>query len=240
MKEYFYCPEESLYYSYCLETFVLGTAIDPPTIIEFGSGDGLPVIRALKNSNFKGVVTGYELNGTAFEKAKLNIGKYGCEKHYQVINRSFFKVDCFSATDFLVANPPYLPAPDDDIIQPLLRGGNDGSQLTRELLALNFKSAVLMISSYSNPLSLLHYATEIGYCVADFMVFPMRFGFYSSEDKVKKQIQELERKKMAFYSGNIYLLAGVLFQKKEIATENLIEELISVFTSMQKVKQLQV
>jgi hypothetical protein len=36
----------------------------------------------------------------------------------------------------------------------------------------------------------------------------------------------------AFYVGNIYLLAGVLFQKQQIATTDLSNELVQVLTSL--------
>lgn len=46
----------------------------------------------------------------------------------------------------LIANPPYVPAPDNDILMPALWGGVDGAVLTRELLTLGFDRCMLLIS----------------------------------------------------------------------------------------------
>ena len=53
----------------------------------------------------------------------------------------------------------------------------------QELLSLDFNSAILLISAYSNPVETIQHAQEKGYRVADFMVTPMEFGHYSSEPK---------------------------------------------------------
>jgi hypothetical protein len=60
-KEIFICPEESQFYAQCLENMVLNRC-NNDTIVEFGSGDGSPVISALQKSIFKGVIHGFELN----------------------------------------------------------------------------------------------------------------------------------------------------------------------------------
>jgi len=52
-----------------------------------------------------------------------------------------------------------------------------------------------MLSSYSNPESLVNYAIAQDYYVANFIVAPLTFGYYSSEPKVRNRILEL--KKMA-------------------------------------------
>jgi len=41
------------------------------------------------------------------------------------------------------------PAIDDNIYQPLLHGGTDGSTIARRLLSLNYENVLLML--YSNP-----------------------------------------------------------------------------------------
>lgn len=49
----------------------------------------------------------------------------------QVHNGCFFEAVERQTPDVLVSNPPYLPAPDDDILLPLLFGGVDGGAITR-------------------------------------------------------------------------------------------------------------
>ena len=51
-------------------------------------------------------------------------------------------------------------------------------------MTLGFDSAILLISSYANPVETLEHARQQGYQVTDFMVTPMPFGTYSSEPKV--------------------------------------------------------
>jgi hypothetical protein len=128
---------------------------------------------------------------------------------------------------------------------PALWGGVDGANLTRDLLSAGFGSAMLMISAYSNPVRTLEHAREQGYVVADFLVQPLPFGTYSSQDIVVKHLQEMKGRGEAFYrdtgaaSGRrpYYFLAGVLFQKPGVVAEgqevvDLTEELLSVMCAL--------
>ncbi len=58
--------------------------------------------------------------------------------------------------------------------------------MLQDLLTLGFDSAILLISSYANPVDTLQHARNQGYQVTDFMVPPMPFGYYNSEPKVPK------------------------------------------------------
>ncbi|MBF2025786.1 MAG: SAM-dependent methyltransferase [Oscillatoriales cyanobacterium C42_A2020_001] len=229
--EVFFCPEESYFYSYCLERFVLSTCSSQEKVIEFGCGDVTPVIHSLTRNAFLGVIHGYELNASACQVAKSRIEKYCLTSKYVVHNESFFDANKPNA-DYLIANPPYLPAPDDDICMPALRGGCDGSGITCKLLTLDIPAVLLMISSYSNPVDTINHAIANGYYVADFMVSPLQFGYYSSEPKVRETIHQLKRDRRAFFSDNIYFLAGVLFRKQHRSAVNVSDELIRVMTAL--------
>lgn len=230
-KEIFICPEESNFYSQCLDTFVLQNCLEDEAVIEFGSGDGLPVIHALLRTEFLGCIHGYELNSSACKIANNKIEEYELTEQYVVHNTSFF-TSSKPAARYLISNPPYLPAVDDDIYLPLLRGGSDGSTITKQLLSLDYDNVMLLVSSYSNPVDTIDYAIEQGYSVSKFLVTPLEFGYYSSEPKVRNTIAKLREENKAFYSGNIYLLAGVLFQKQSLATADLSNELIQIMTSL--------
>ena len=230
-KEIFICPEESNFYSQCLDTFVLQNCLEDEAVIEFGSGDGLPVIHALLRTEFLGCIHGYELNSSACKIGNSKIAEYGLSDRYVIHNTCFF-TSSKPAARYLVSNPPYLPAVDDDIYLPLLRGGTDGSTITRKLFSLGYDNVMSLVSSYSNPVDTIDYAIEQGYSVSKFLVTPLEFGYYSSEPKVKNTIAKLREQKKAFYSGNIYLLAGVLFQKQSLAAANLSDELIQIITSL--------
>jgi len=229
--EVFFCPEESYFYSYCLERFVLSACSSQDKVIEFGCGDGTPVIHSLTRNHFPGVVHGYELNTSACFVAKTRVEKYQLESQYIIHNESFFDAVKPKA-EYLIANPPYLPSPDDDICMPALRGGNDGSGITCQLLMLDIPNVLLMISSYSNPVDTINQAIANGYYVADFMVSPLQFGYYSSEPKVKETIQQLQRDRRAFFSDNIYFLSGVLFRKQHRTAIDLSSEFMKVMTAL--------
>lgn len=230
-KEVFICPEESNFYSQCLEMMVLNDCGEDEVAIEFGSGDGLPVINSLLRNQFNGIIHGYELNQSACEVANAKIATYELEDRYVIHNSCFFN-SAKPDSRYLVSNPPYLPSLDDDIYLPLLRGGMDGSGITRQLLSLDYENVMLMISSYSNPVDTIDYAIAKGYYVSKFLVTPLEFGYYSSEPKVRNTIAKLREHNMAFYSENVYLLAGVLFQKQHKLSIDLSNELIQIMTSL--------
>jgi len=227
----FFCPEESQFYAQCLEKLVLSQGPSETSIVEFGAGDGSPVIRALMKSSFGGFIQGFELNSEACQIAQSRIAQYGLDGNYQVRNLCFFENSPATAR-CLIANPPYLPAPDDQLYMPSLHGGHDGASITKQLLAHGCEQAMLMISAYSNPIDTVNYARKLGYQVADFMVSPLKFGYYSCEPKVRNTIAELRHKQKAFFSEKIYFLAGVLFQRKSSSNPCLSEEFLKVMTAL--------
>lgn len=230
--EVFFCPEESQFYSQCLEKMVLSRCSAADSVIEFGAGDGSPVISALLKTPFAGVIQGYELNQAACELAQSRITKYRLSDRYAVHNRCFFENAAADAS-YLIANPPYLPAPDSNLYMPSLHGGSDGAAITKRLLAMGCENAMLLISAYSNPIDTIEYAIAQGYQVVDFMISPLRFGYYSCEPKVRNTITELRQSRKAFYSQNVYFLAGVLFkQTAGRDEEDLSAELLKVMTAL--------
>lgn len=231
MKDIFFCPEESKFYSHCIETLVFNDCGDFDSVIEFGSGDGSPVINSLLRTRFEGLIHGFERNSAACKVASSTIEEYNLSDKYMIHNQCFFDSSKPDA-GYLISNPPYLPAPDDDIYLPLLYGGTDGSTLTKQLLGLAYDNALMMISSFSDPEGTINYAKAQGYSVADFVVVPLPFGYYSSEPKVKNTIKELRDDCKAFYTDQIYFLAGVLFKNQSDCAVDLSKELVKVMTSL--------
>lgn len=231
MKEVFYCPEESTFYGNCLENLLLRHCDQSESIVEFGSGDGSPVINSLLRNKFDGVIHGFELNTAACKAANLTIDEYNLTDKYIIYNSCLFESENTEA-EYLIANPPYLPAPDNDIYMPLLFGGVDGATVTNNLLSLGYDNALLLVSSYSNPINTINHAKSLDYNVASFLLLPIKFGYYSSEPKVKKHIESLRKHKQAFYSGDYYLLAGVLFTRNPQCKIDLSSELTQVMTSI--------
>jgi methylase of polypeptide subunit release factors len=232
LKEVFFCPEESDFYSHCLETLVLKKCLNSESIVEFGSGDGSPVIKSLlRAEEFDGTIHGFEINTLAYQAANSKIKEHKVSDKYIVHNCCLLNSAKRRAT-YLISNPPYLPASDNKLYQPLLHGGREGITVTKKLLSLNYQNVLVLVSSYSNPEGLINDAIAKDYYVSDFMVSPIQFGYYSSEPKVRDRIRELRKCKKAFYSESIYLLAGVLFTKEPAATGDLSTELVKLMTSL--------
>jgi hypothetical protein len=227
--EIFSCPEESFFYAQCLERMLFNQCLRNELVVEFGSGDGIPVINSLLKSGFSGVVHGFELSSFACDVACSRIKKLGIDNQYIIHNQSFFEGIQALAANYLIANPPYIPAPDAQIMMPDLYGGRDGAEITKQLLSVGCQTALLMVSAYSNPIGTINHALAEGYKVVDFMVAPLQFGRYSSEPKVQHWIHELRQEQKAFYSESSYFLAGVLFNKSSSAID-LSDELIKVMT----------
>jgi methylase of polypeptide subunit release factors len=230
-KEVFFCPEESQFYSQCLDRMVLNRCSSLDLVIEFGSGDGSPVIQSLLKTPFQGKIQGYELNSIACKLAQSRIAQYELSDKYIVTNQCFFEGWKQSGANYLIANPPYLPAPDNEIYMPALHGGADGAKITKLLFTVGCDRVFSLISAYSNPVETIEYAIERGYQVIDFTIAPLEFGYYSSESKVRKTISALKSDRKAFYSPNIYLLAGVLFEQQGRGSQDLSAELLQVMTA---------
>lgn len=229
----FYYPDESAFYSYCLDMLLFRSPTAPAKVIEFGSGDGLPVIESVRRTNYQGIIEGYEINETACTQARANIARYNLGGRYHVHCQPFAAA-ALSKRDCLISNPPYLPAADDNIHLPLLYGGEDGTTVAKELLDCGFTTALLILSSYSYPESIIRTAVARQYRVVNFVISPAKFSYYSSEPAVQSRIKQLRGEKKASYSENIYLLAGVLFQQIEAANApvDLSDELIRLLTTL--------
>ncbi|CAL5227023.1 g9917 [Coccomyxa viridis] len=220
----------------CVSKMALKECRDDEQVIEFGTGDGSPVIHALESwGRYGGVIHGFEINPSAAAAARNNAAAHGVTNSYKVQNSCFFKGLEQASPSMLIANPPYIAAPDDDILMPALHGGIDGAVLTRTLMSLGLDKAMLLISSYSNPVETLEHARSEGYILRDFMLTSMPFGTYSSEPKVMDWITRMKRESKAFFTSKTYLLAGVLLVKAQAAVkrqDDLTDELLSIMTAL--------
>ena len=80
----FVCDEESQFYSQCLEKLLVKNSSSSQTVVEFGSGDGTPVIACLMQSQFTGTIHGFELNKRAADLAKSRAVESQVSGHYKV------------------------------------------------------------------------------------------------------------------------------------------------------------
>jgi hypothetical protein len=232
----FVCPEESMRYAGALEQLVfsrLRNVKERPTIIEFGSGTGSPVISAIMNSNFMGVVHGWEINPDAAEEADELIERFGLTKQYIIHNMSYFKSRRIPKAEYLIANPPYLPCENGALLTlPELWGGVNGNDVSKKLLSCGYKNVFLEVSSYSNPIDLIVHAMNLGYKLVDFQITQMPFGIYSRQDIVQKRIQEMKSSGKAFFSDNCYLVGSAFFTKSSDENRDLSQDFLACLTSL--------
>jgi hypothetical protein len=209
--------EESEFYAQCVRDFLFRHGyelLENKEIVELGVGTGETIAELLKYHDFTGKIRGYEIDRDSYEYADRLIAKHAVTDRYLVIRDDFFEATRSSvAGGCVISNPPYLPAHSQSIQVPSLWGGSDGSQVTKQIMECGFESMILLVSSFSNPLSVVAHASDCGYRVLDFAVRTMRFGPYSSESKVRERIAQLSRQGQAFVSADRYCVAGVAWVK---------------------------
>jgi methylase of polypeptide subunit release factors len=242
----FVCPEESSRYAGSLEQLVFSRVRKNSAnavIVEFGSGTGEPVVSAILNSGFAGVVHGYEINPEAAAIADELINQYGLAKIYTVHNSSFYESDRIPHADYLIANPPYIPCKDRTLLTlPDLCGGPDGNSVSKSLMSYahdqGCPNVFLEVSSYSNPTDLIDHAKSLGYRLIDFQVTKMPMGVYSNQDVVQTRLHEMRREGKAHFTDHCYLVGSAFFTKGPTDEPELSSEFLACLTSIGKSKQV--
>jgi methylase of polypeptide subunit release factors len=209
--------EESEFYAQCVRDFLFRHGYDlleNKEIVELGVGTGETIVELIKYHQFIGKINGYEIDRASYEYAQKVIADYAVADRYMVVNENFFTAfrNAF-AGGCVISNPPYLPAHERPAQLPELWGGVDGSQVTKKIIECGFEHLILLVSSFSNPLSIIEHAASHGYRVLDFAVRTMRFGPYSREPQVRERIAQLSNQGEAFVSAGRYCVAGVAWVK---------------------------
>src|SRR4051794_9696663 len=136
-------------------------------VVELGTGDAsaiADVVRALPGLR----VTSYDISAPSLERARQNIAARGVADRYTVELGDFFdRADSAGAppVSTVISNPPYIPAPDRDIRMPELWGGVHGNDLVLRLLKAGYLNVIAAIASYSDPVSTVATAGDLGYRV---------------------------------------------------------------------------
>lgn len=223
----FICDEETTFYGDCIKDLVFNNS---NKIIEFGTGDASGVIKAINEFNFKGKIIGYEINELSIDIARKNIKNNNLDNIYKIKTNDFFN-EKFNKDYTLISNPPYIPAYDSDILMPNLFGGIDGNELSKKLIDQDFNKVMLLVSSYCDPSGFIDYCLAKKYQVTDFKILEIEFGYYSSESKVLKRINDMKNEGKAYFNDRSYILSGVLFEKqsnKKDLSDNLVLNLKNI------------
>jgi methylase of polypeptide subunit release factors len=216
---FFDCAEESAHYAFSVQLLLTQYATVVPWagegVAELGSGDARAiahVVRAVPGLT----VHGTDISATSVARARQTIAGLGVEQRYTVEHGDFFSWASSPAgrrTSTVIANPPYIPAPDGDILMPELWGGWYGNDLVLRLLKAGFEHVLVALPSYSDPAATLAAADEAGYRVANFLAMGLEFGAYSREPKVAEHIARVTAEGHGWAGDDSYVVAVALLTR---------------------------
>ena len=184
-------------------------------VVELGTGDataiadvvaGMPELR----------VHSYDIDAASVERARENIAGRGVGDRYTVELGDFFdQADAAGGpvARTAIANPPYIPSPDRDILMPELWGGPYGNDPLLQLLKAGYDSVLAAVASYADPATTLSTAADSGYRVVNFLAMALDFGPYSSEPKVRDRIRRICAEGRGWAGDEGYMVAVALFTK---------------------------
>jgi methylase of polypeptide subunit release factors len=188
---------------------------DEDGVVELGTGDaGLiaDVVAVLPGLR----VRGFDISEASVDRARENIAARGVADRYTVELGDFFdQADADGAPPVrtAIANPPYIPAPDDDILMPELWGGPYGNDLVLQLLGAGYESVITAVASYSDPAGTVRTAAGLGYRVVNFLAMALDFGEYSNEPKVREHIRRICAEGRGWAGEDGYMVAAALLTR---------------------------
>ena len=182
---------------------------------ELGTGDATAISQVV--ANLPGLrVASHDISESSVLEARANIAAKGVAERYTVELGDFFDRADSSGdrpVSTVIANPPYIPAPDRDILMPELWGGVYGNDLVLQLLKAGYENVITAVASYSDPVTTVRVAGDLGYRVANFLAMALDYGRYSSEPKVRAHIQQLCAEGRAWAADDGYMVAVALFTR---------------------------
>jgi hypothetical protein len=213
----FSSADESAHYGFSvcmlLEQYREQLGWDAHGVVELGTGDATAisqVVAALPELR----VRSFDISAPSVERARANIAAAGIADRYLVELGDFFdQADSAGGPPVatVISNPPYIPAPDRDILMPELWGGVHGNDLVLQLLKAGYENVIAAVASYSDPATTVRTAEDHGYRVANFLAMGLDFGPYSNEPKVRRHIRSLCAEGRGWAGEDGYMVAVALF-----------------------------
>jgi methylase of polypeptide subunit release factors len=215
----FSSADESAHYGFSvcmlLEQYRSQLGWEADGVVELGTGDATAISDVV--ASLPGLrVRSYDISAPSVEAARANIAARGLSDRYTVELGDFFdQADAAGGPPVatVISNPPYIPAPDRDILMPELWGGVRGNDLVLQLLKAGYDNVIAAVASYSDPVETVHTATDLGYRVANFLAMGLDYGRYSSEPKVREHIRRLCAEGRGWSGENEYMVAVALFTR---------------------------
>ena len=217
----FSSADESAHYGFSvcmlLEQYRSQLRWEEEGVVELGTGDATAIADVVRT--LPGVrVRSYDISGPSVETARANIARRGVDDRYTVELGDFFDAADTAGTPpiaTVIANPPYIPAPDRDILMPELWGGAYGNDLMLQLLKAGYDNVISAVASYSDPGTTVRTAADLGYRVANFLAMGLDYGPYSNEPKVRDHIRRLCAEGRGWASDDGYMVAVALFTRNQ-------------------------
>jgi hypothetical protein len=215
----FSSADESAHYGFSvcmlLEQYRRPLRWEEEGVVELGTGDATAISDVV--ASVPGLrVHSYDISAPSVARARANIAARGLADRYTVELGDFFdQADAAGGTPVstVISNPPYIPAPDRDILMPELWGGPYGNDLLLQLLKAGYDSVIAAVASYSDPARTLSTAADHGYRVVNFLAMALDFGPYSNEPKVREQIRRICAEGRGWAGDDGYMVAVALFTK---------------------------
>jgi methylase of polypeptide subunit release factors len=184
-------------------------------VVELGTGDATAIAEVVGSlPDLR--VRSFDISASSVGAARANIAERGVADRYTVELGDFFdQADAAGGppVSTVISNPPYIPAPDRDILMPELWGGVHGNDLMLQLLKAGYTNVIAAVASYSDPATTIATAGDLGYRVANFLAMGLDYGVYSSEPKVREHIRRLCAAGRAWAGEDGYMVAVALFTR---------------------------
>jgi len=215
----FSAADESAHYGFSvcmlLEQYRAQLGWEREGVVELGTGDATAIAEVV--AGLPGLrVCSFDISAPSVETARANIAARGLADRYTVELGDFFDSADSSGgptVSTVISNPPYIPAPDRDILMPELWGGPRGNDLLLQLLKAGYDNVIAAVASYADPADTVRTAADLGYRVANFLAMGLDFGPYSSEPKVRAHIRRLCAEGRGWADENGYLVAVALMTR---------------------------
>jgi len=171
-------------------------------LIDFGCGSSLTTISAildLPEASRPVQVRAIDVNDEAIAASKHNVSAVGFEHVYRIEKMDMLSVFKENATDLsadlIVANPPYVPAPDENqsgFLTPV-NGGADGLRFLRPLLQMPLKTGTrvaIVASSLSSPADLAD-LINASFTVISCDSHVVQFGPYLKSEPIHSYVKSM-------------------------------------------------
>jgi methylase of polypeptide subunit release factors len=213
----FVATKDSLFYSKLLkETF--DRLDDSSTLVDLGTGSGVPLISALLQSKAEAVALGIDIDAEALKIARENLKLFEFEDRVQLKCQSMldFLTDSKNFNDVnkadqntgpkvaIAANPPYLPCPGVPTEESTpVHGGEDGTLYLEKILTHSYPEKTLVAvqwGSVTNPgkvFDLIHDRYGIQFLQA----WELPFGKYSLSPAINAHLHQQRSLGKAVFNG---------------------------------------